>query len=75
MRASEQTDRDEALLELHYEEMADVAHATALLKCLSVAELRVLMAHYCGGKPSEYSDIRKPDLIGEIAPEYAREHL
>lgn len=48
----------------------DVARAKALLSKLRVSELRVLMAHYAKGRPEDFNDVRKPDLIDEIAPEY-----
>ncbi len=71
------TDRDdEYMLEMeHAEQMMTIELAKAMLSKLSVAELRVLMAHYCRGVASDYSDMRKRDLIDEIAPEYAYDKL
>ena len=65
------TSRD-AIDELeHREQMLAVQDAADRLRKLNVAELRVLMAHYCKGVPSDYSDVRKADLVAEIAPELA----
>lgn len=65
-------DEFEGLLELdHREEMLAVQCAADRLRKLNVAELRVLMAHYCKGNPSDYSDMRKSDLVAEIAHEFA----
>lgn len=62
-----------------FEEMEHLMLATecakAMLAKLNVAELRVLMAHYSRGKPADFNDMRKPDLIAEIAPEYAVDQL
>lgn len=71
---------DDRLLEMiHQEEMAEqlalIGVAKIALGKLNVAELRVLMAHYCGGDAKFYSDIRKPEMIEELAPEYARDQL
>lgn len=59
----------------HAESMAEIRAVTAVLSKLNVKELRVLMAHYCGGKPSQYSDLNKATMIEDIAPEYAREQF
>lgn len=69
------TDHDlDTLLEMsHREEMEAVKCAKAMLAKLSVAELRVLMAHYSRGAAADFRDISKNDLISEIAPEYAME--
>ena len=64
----------EALIALaHTDEFFEIEAAKALLNKLNVKELRVLMAHYCGGAPSDFSDMRKQDLVDEIAPVYAAE--
>jgi hypothetical protein len=68
-------DHEAYLLEEHCETMAQWQAVAVLLRRLSVKELRVLMAHYCGGKPSDYSDLNKSTMIEEIAPEYAREQF
>lgn len=65
------SDEEWAMREVHLEEQCLMDGAKACLAKLNVAELRVLMAHYCGGSPREYDDISKRDLIAELAPEYA----
>ncbi len=65
-------DHDRALLaEENFEFSLAMELAQTKLAKLNVAELRVLMAHYCGGKPRDYADMRKADMVCEIAPEYA----
>lgn len=62
---------EDILEQEHREQTLAVQCAADRLRKLNVAELRVLMAHYCKGEPSDYSDMRKADLVAEIAPELA----
>lgn len=63
------TARLQALQAEHDESQFDKQCAAALLRKLSVRELRILHGHYfprCGAE-----ELRKSDLISEIAPVYA----
>ena len=61
----------EALAESHYGR--DAALAATLLRKLTVRELRVLHRHYF--KTGGADELRKADLIDEIAGEYAADQF